>query len=313
LTLALGITPSAALAWGAKTHELINRRAAQALTGPAGDVWRPLARALGEHANVADDRKGSVPGEARRHFVDADALDRPPFAHLPRTLDAMKRKYGQDAAQSFGSAPWAVDECYRMLVLSLRRGDWGSAGAWAADLGHYVGDTHQPLHCTSNYDGQRTGNSGVHLRFEVDMMDRYFREESIELPASLPDPHGDPLTTCFTWVADAFAGVEPILAADTRARAADPSFGDAYYAAMWEDTQVIASRQVSAAVRDLAALYQAAWVEAGSPPGPPEPPSFRPLPVAVLEGTAPAPHRLSLRALGLAAAALTSMLVVSAR
>ncbi|MFN8180107.1 MAG: hypothetical protein U0167_19395 [bacterium] len=251
-------------------------------------------------------------GESPRHFVDADALDRPPFDHIPRTLGALSRKYGKDAPRSFGAAPWAVDESYRMLVLSLRRGDWGSAGAWAADLGHYVADTHQPLHCTANYDGQRTGNKGVHLRFEVDMMDRFFREESIERPAALPDPHGDPLTMCFAWVNDAFAGVDGILAADTRARVADPSFGDVYYAALWEGTQDIATRQVSASVRDLAALYGAAWVEAGSPSPPPEPPSFHALPVAALEAPAQAPRRLSLRALGLAAAALTSMLVVSA-
>ena len=60
------------------------------------------------------------------------------------------------------------------MVEALRAGDWTSAVTWAADLGHYTADSHQPLHCTKNYDGQNTGNDGVHFRFEVMMMDRFF-------------------------------------------------------------------------------------------------------------------------------------------
>src|SRR5947207_1534231 len=40
------------------------------------------------------------------------------------------------------------------------------AAAWG-----YV--AHQPLHATNNYDGQLTGNSGVHARFERDLIERF--------------------------------------------------------------------------------------------------------------------------------------------
>jgi hypothetical protein len=155
-------------------HEIINRRAAQSLSGPAGDAWGPLAVDLGRHASDADHRKSSVSGERPRHFIDIDAYEPPPFAGVPRTFEGVQKKYGSEAATRWGVVPWAIEECYEMTVLSLRAGDWESAGAWAADLGHYVADSHQPLHCTINYDGQRSGNEGVHLRFEVTMMDRYF-------------------------------------------------------------------------------------------------------------------------------------------
>src|SRR6185295_4971956 len=88
------LAPGDAFAWGAKTHEIINRRAAEAIPGAAGDAWRPLARNLGAHASDADDRKRSDPEESPRHFLDADALDRPPFDHVPRTLEAYRRKFG---------------------------------------------------------------------------------------------------------------------------------------------------------------------------------------------------------------------------
>lgn len=32
----------------------------------------------------------------------------------------------------------------------------------ATDMGHYIGDAHVPLHTTSNYNGQKTGQHGIH-------------------------------------------------------------------------------------------------------------------------------------------------------
>jgi hypothetical protein len=193
------------------------------------------------------------------------------------------RRHGRERAEQFGVVPWAIEECYEMVVLSLRRGDWSSAGAWAADLGHYVADSHQPLHCTVNYDGQNTGNRGVHLRFEVTMMDRYFTEDGWDLPpAPPPEAFADPVESCFRWIAGAYPDVATILAADDGARAVDPDYGDAYYAALWEGTREAAVRHMTRAVRDLAGLYAAAWEEAGRPPVPDRVPPFRALSVAEL-------------------------------
>ena len=43
-------------------------------------------------------------------------------------------------------------------------------------LGHYVGDAHVPLHAVLNYDGQLTGQTGVHARWESDLVDRFLRQ-----------------------------------------------------------------------------------------------------------------------------------------
>lgn len=269
--------------WGGKMHEIINRRAAEAVVGPASEAWGPLARTLGAHASDADHRKSSDAAEPPRHFLDIDAWDAHPFDDVPRSLDGMFRRHGREATLRFGIVPWAIDECYRMTVLSLRRGDWGSAAAWAADLGHYVADSHQPLHCTINYDGQRSGNDGVHLRLEVTMMDRYFVEDSIGPLEVRPHPGGSPVERCFQWIAEAYPGVETILRADSLARAGDPDLGEPYYETLWRESREIAVLQMERAVEDLAALYAAAWEEAGRPSPPDTPPSPRALPVAALE------------------------------
>ncbi len=305
------LVPGDAGAWGGRTHEIINRRAVLALDGEAGVAWHPLAASLGMHASDADHRKGTDAEEPPRHYLDADAFDRPPFAKIPRTWDGMLKKYGAAEARSFGMAPWAIDECYRMVVASLRRGDWSSAGAWAADLGHYVGDTHQPLHCTVNYDGQRTGHDGVHLRWEVHMMDHHFSEDTLPPAPSVPRLDGTVTDACFRWIAEAFAGVEPLLAAESAARAVDPSFGAAYEATLWDHTGDLARRQVASAVTDLAMLLEAAWTEAGSPPGPGAPLPLQALPIASLAAGEEPPGGLPFRALGLAALALTGTLLVA--
>lgn len=308
---AAGLLPGTAAAWGERTHEIINRRAVLALPGPEGNAWRPLAESLGMHASDADHRKGTDAEEPPRHYLDADAFDQPPFARIPRTWEGMLKRYGAAEARSFGVAPWAIDECYRMVVLSLRRGDWSSAGAWAADLGHYVGDTHQPLHCTVNYDGQRTGHDGVHLRWEVHMMDHHFREEALPARPAVPELPGPVADACFAWIADAYAGVDPLLAAEAAARAVDPSFGAAYEAALWERTQGLAERQVAAAVTDLAMLLRAAWREAGAPPGPDAPVPLQALPAAALSAPERPPGSLPLRALGVAVLALAGGLAAA--
>jgi hypothetical protein len=263
-------------------HEIINRRAAQSLSGPAGDAWGPLAVDLGRHASDADHRKSSVSGERPRHFIDIDAYEPPPFAGVPRTFEGVQKKYGSEAATRWGVVPWAIEECYEMIVLSLRAGDWESAGGWAADLGHYVADSHQPLHCTINYDGQRSGNEGIHLRFEVTMMDRYFDESTLDAPPE-PAPVASPVEFCFGWIAEAYVGLDALLQADTRATVADSSFGDAYYETLWSGTRDVATLQMNRAVRDLARLYAAAWEEAGRPTPPGQVGAFRALPVAVLK------------------------------
>jgi hypothetical protein len=301
--------PIDALAWGSRTHEIINRRAVDRLPEPARSAWAPLAAKLGAHANDADRRKMSVPGERTRHFIDLDVYEAHPFDGVSRDRAALEKARGREFVERWGVVPWAIEECYRAVVFSLREGDWASAGAWAADLGHYVADSHQPLHCTKNYDGQNTGNDGIHLRFEVTMMDRNLQESMLgESGGPSPVPDG-PVEMCFDWMAEAYVGLEPILSADSAARTLDPGFGDAYYEALWTGTREVAVLQTDRAVRDFASLLQSAWEEAGSPTPPEEVPSFRakPLPepeIAQEPRSRPVGLTVAATALGVVLAAL---------
>jgi hypothetical protein len=308
--LSLGTGADEAAAWGGRTHEIVNRRAVDLLPEPARSAWLPLASSLASHAGDADHRKSTTTDEPPRHYIDIDFYGKPPFDDVPRDLGVLKRKHGAEAVAKWGVAPWAVEECWTMLVRSLEVGDWGSAGAWAADLGHYVADTHQPLHCTMNYDGQRTGNRGIHLRFEVRMMDRHYREEVLDDAPPVAAAGEDPLESCFAWIAEAYDGLGPLLEGDDAAAAVDPRHGDRYYEILWERTGAVAETQVRRATEDLAALWLSAWEAAGSPPGPPETPDFRPLPADLLVED-PGGRTAGRRALVLAGGVLLGALVLA--
>jgi hypothetical protein len=55
---------------------------------------------------------------------------------------------------------------YKNLKQAFMKKDTISIIKLSAELGHYIGDAHVPLHTTSNYDGQKTGQSGLHSFWE---------------------------------------------------------------------------------------------------------------------------------------------------
>ena len=66
-----------------------------------------------------------------------------------------------------GTGPWRIMQLYRMAVDAFKSGDNKAALEYAGAMSHYIGDLSQPLHVSENYDGQKTGNTGIHSWFET--------------------------------------------------------------------------------------------------------------------------------------------------
>ena len=83
-----------------------------------------------------------------------------------------------------GTVPWRTEEMYgnlrRAFEAYARRGSFGRFDImhYSAWLAHYVSDAHVPFHAIVNYDGQLTGQHGIHTRFESFMFERYRDEPS---------------------------------------------------------------------------------------------------------------------------------------
>jgi hypothetical protein len=266
----LATSPSLSWAWGARTHQIINRRAVELLPDRAREAWSPLTGQLESQANDADYRKKDSPDEPPRHFIDIDVYADPPFDTVSRDRSALEKERGAEEVRRSGVVPWAIEECYGQVVSALRSGDWSTAATRAADLGHYIADAHQPLHLTKNHNGQLTGNEGVHFRFEVTMLDRHLEESMLAGPSTLdalfPGIKGGPAEMCFEWIPQSYSGIEAILAADREARNLDPTFGERYIERLWEGSREVAIREIDASTRHFAFLLERAWDEAGSPP-----------------------------------------------
>lgn len=124
---------------------------------------------LSAHATDADMRKHTVEREAPRHYLDWDA---PALA----CLDTLKAApwYSQavtacseDTLWEYGVLPWQIGWTYGKLVAAFDSIDRDAILRHAADLGHYVADAHVPLHTTLNYNGQWTGQDGIHAVWET--------------------------------------------------------------------------------------------------------------------------------------------------
>jgi hypothetical protein len=135
---------------------------------------------------------------------------------------------------------------------------------FAADLGHYVADGHQPLHITRNYNGQYTNQTGIHSRYETKMIGNYLTQ-IIYTDDSATQIH-DVSGYIFSYIYNNYEYVDSLLLADSLAHALTGSTSsDQYYSNLWASAQGFTIDLFKVASYSLAGLIYTAWIEAGSP------------------------------------------------
>jgi hypothetical protein len=72
---------------------------------------------------------------------------------LPATLADVKKKYDEKFLQQNGILPWYIEEIMDKLTKAFKEKRKTEILFLAADLGHYIGDAHMPLHTSENHDG----------------------------------------------------------------------------------------------------------------------------------------------------------------
>lgn len=149
-------------AWGFFAHRRINRLAVFSLPPEMIGFFKENIRFLSENAVNPDRRRYAVEGEAEKHFIDADIYGDSAVYTLPRYWDGAVELYGEDMLRAYGIGPWNVYRVKLDLTQAFSRRDPKAILRLAADLGHYIGDINVPLHTTENYNGQLTGQYGIH-------------------------------------------------------------------------------------------------------------------------------------------------------
>lgn len=259
-----------AYSWGSTGHKIINGKAIMQLP-PSLFLLKADSLFCVLHASDPDNRKNysdtSFYAEDTRHFIDIDVY--PNFHELPHDLDSVIMLYGRSAVKANGVNPWATVMVFDSLVARLARGDMVRAESTMSDLGHYVADAHQPLHCTQNYDGASTGNTGIHSRYESGMINAY--QSSILIHPDSIVYVASPIDFVFDYIYRSYVYVDSIMAADTYAKSVSGWNGTgsppaSYYAALWQKTGPFTQNLFQTATVDLASLWYTAWVNAQSAP-----------------------------------------------
>lgn len=250
--------------WGNTGHRTINKKSAEGF--PASmNYLTGWADSLGAHASDADYRKGSDPAESPKHYIDIDNY--PSFistGRIPHTYDSVVALYGQNFVIDQGTLPWTIILTVDSLTEAFRRNDLQRAMLLASDLGHYVGDGHMPLHLTKNYNGQLTGQTGVHSRYESTMINRYISSIIYNTSSAVYIP--DVREYTFAFVYENYRYVDSVLYADAQAKAISGSTSsDQYYQKMWEYSSRFTKQLFAGASDRLSSLIYTAWKNATTP------------------------------------------------
>jgi hypothetical protein len=211
--------------------------------------------------------------EPPRHFVDMDAYGPYPFSNLPHAYDDAVKRYGAEFVEKQGTLPWRAEEIYKKLVEAFTQTTpyaRDNIKLFASVLTHYESDAHQPLHAALNYDGQLTGQWGIHARFETELFERY--RAQLQLAPKLPAPMTDSREFIFGALTASFPLVQQVLDADKAAVQGRDVYDDAYFDALFRKVKPILEQRVSDSIAGAAAMITAAWIEAGRPAVPLENP-----------------------------------------
>ncbi len=204
-----------------------------------------------------------------KHYIDIDYYPEFFEGTFPRDIDVLIALYGAKIVEQNGTAPWTVgqyvEDLAGQMAAATTAQDWSDLLFTAGELAHYIEDLHNPLHLTLNYNGQLTGNYGIHSRYEGQMILRHLDDLEIS-----PAPGNcvyllSPVDAIFDGIDVHYWFVDDIIAADTLHRGDPPTYDDAYYDGLWQDTGPFTQDLFRDASQLVASAWYTAWVDAGSP------------------------------------------------
>jgi len=244
-------------AWGWETHRYINENAVDYLP-PEMDFFEDYRDYLRAHS--IDPDVDGLPGYY--HYIDIDYYPEFFEGTFPHDWDEAVNLYGYNVLIDNGTVPWVIELWTDSLTVLMSTDQWETVWQLAAELGHYVADSHEPLHLTLNYNGQLTGNYGIHSRYETQMINAHLSE--LPLPDSTSNYWSSVIDSVFRYIEEIYPYVNEIIAADDLAAGQDPNYNSTYYNILWEELDSLTISVIHCAIIDLASIWQTAWINAGS-------------------------------------------------
>lgn len=272
--------PGSASAWGFEAHKFIVDRMVELLPPELKPLFEKR-RAFIIERSVDPDLWRNVGWDAEppNHFLDLDfeAFGPYPFKALPRDYSLAVQKFGKDLVHTQGLLPWRTAEFYGNLQREFESLKQQPAPGYAVDnivlhaavLAHYVSDGHVPLHAVVNYNGQVTGQDGLHSRWESELFDRNRTRLAIA-PAAVK-PVSNPRDFMFDVLLASNRAAANVLEADLTAADGREFYDDGYFDMFAKGTLPTLERRLNDSISAVASMIVGAWEQAGKPAIPAEP------------------------------------------
>ena len=235
-----------------------------------------------EHAVDPDKRRYAVEGEAQCHYIDLDHYYKPgenPFDVMPRKWKDAVAKFSEDTLQAYGIVPWHITIMKLRLQKAFESKNIDLILKYSADIGHYIADAHVPLHTTENYNGQFTGQRGIHGLWESRLVEinaenyDYFVGKAGYVKSVLD----------FTWeaVEESHLALDSVLKMERELTAEFPSYrkyafeqrgnttiqtySKEFCHAYHNNMNGMVERRLRSAIIAVGSIWYTAWVDAGQP------------------------------------------------
>lgn len=265
--------------WGFYAHKRVNRMAVFTLPKSMIGFYKSNIEYITEQAVGPDKRRYTDKEEASRHYLDADHYGQLPFDSIPEKWEDAVKKYGEDTLNTYGTVPWRIQQRLAQLTDAFRERDSAKILFYSADLGHYIADACVPLHTTENYDGQMTGQKGLHSFWESRLPElfsdqyNYFTGKARYIK--------NPLQETFVVIKESFAAMDSVVKIEAQLNKefdADRKYSMQqkgknnvkvysyeYSKAYHQRLDGMVERRMRRAIITVGSFWYTAWVNAGQP------------------------------------------------
>ena len=264
--------------WGFFAHRRINQLAIFTLPSDMINFYKTAHKHIVEHAVDPDKRRYIDTLEAPRHYLDVENYEEN-IDSIPEKINDALAKYGQKKLNESGIVPWQIQRTYYSLVKAFKTHDSLKILKYSAELGHYIGDAHVPLHTTHNHNGQLTNQHGIHAFWESRIPELFATKYNFVVgKATYID---NPLKAAWKIVKHSHSLLDSVLLLEAELNKTFPSdqkysfsersntvlkqYSESYSKAYQEKMNGMVEKQMRSAILSIGSFWFSAWVDAGQP------------------------------------------------
>jgi hypothetical protein len=266
--------------WGFFGHKHINYHAVFLLPPEMTSFYKQNIQYLADHAVDPDKRRYAVLEEGPRHYIDMDRYGTAPYDALPKKWNDAVEKYSEDSLAAHGIAPWWIIIMQQRLKKAFEEKNAANILKLSAEIGHYIADVHVPLHASSNHNGQKTDQVGIHGFWESRLPELYAQTQ-YNLLIGKAQYLARPLDYIWERVYESAAASDSVLKIEKSLAASLLSdqrfafeerngrvlkqYASSYSLLYHTKLNGMVERRMRSSIFSVASFWYTAWVEAGQP------------------------------------------------